>query len=139
MKPLPGPHTELSTNRRELVGQQIDLPGRYPIITDGQSHDLDCKAKMETCGKSQDQADSDADDEITAMLDRVRASVRKRIKGDGRNTEDWKYTVMIAVHHKGQATDFWFGDAPDIAIVDKNLPENMHKPINGQQVRIEKR
>lgn len=31
------------------------------------------------------------------------------------------------IHHKGQATDFWIGDRPDVERVDRSLEEHLKK------------
>lgn len=139
MKQLEG-QTTPSTQHTELVCQQIDLPGRFPIFTDGQMHDLDKNAKLQNALSSQDAMDSSTERAIKAMVERVVKAARKKLKEDGLNPLDWKYTVMIAVHHKGQATDFWFGDGPEKEVkVDQNLPENLRKPVEAQRLKIEKR
>jgi hypothetical protein len=139
MKQLPSPTTP-STQQRELACQQIDLPGRFPIMTNGQSHDLDKGAKVMTSFLSQESEDIRIEREIIDMVRRTLKATRRKIQEDGRNANDWKYDVMIAVHHKGQVTDFWFGDGPDKEVkIDQNLPEHIRKPIGGQRVKIEKR
>lgn len=139
MKQLEGPTTP-STQQRELACQQIDLPGRFPIFTDGQSHNLDKNTLFQTALNSQELQDHLDEREIAAMVRRVLTEARQKMKSDGRNPIDWKYTVMIAVHHKGQATDFWFGDGPEKEVkVDQNLSENLRKPVEAQRVKIEKR
>ena len=143
MKQLPSPDQhELtvgnvpSTEQREIIGNQVDLPGRFPILTDGIMHDL--INELDYLLGAQDSIDAR---NIGPLVDRIKSFVRasrEKLKKDGRNLRDWKYTVVMAVHHKGQATDFWLGDRPDVEKVDKSLDKHMRKPVTAERVQITK-
>jgi len=143
MKELPSPEQALtvgglpSEDRREVIGGQVHLPGRYPIITDGVQRDLTPGGNLKNVCISQDQMDAELRDEVTAMVNRIVKEARRQLKMQGRNLDDWKATVTIAVHHKGQATEFWFGDAPDRKKVDKSLPENLTVKDYGRSITVE--
>ena len=142
-KALPAPSDDLipstdrspSIDRREVIGNAISLPGRFPIFTDGDMHDL----MVEYGFMNQDVEDERELDQIASRFARFLEETREQLKRDGRNANDWKYTVMIAVHHKGQATDFWIGDRPDVERVDRSLEEKKKKPEIGERVKVTKR
>ena len=124
----------LSIDRREVIGNTVSLPGRFPIFTDGNMNEL----MAEYAFLDQDVEDERELDQIAMRFARFLKETRKQLKRDGRNLNDWKYTVMLAVHHKGQATDFWIGDRPDVARVDQSLEEHLKKPENAERVKITK-
>lgn len=73
-----------------------------------------------------------------ASVWRLLKHARTKLEAEGRNLNDCMVTVTIAVHHKGQATDFWVGDSPDRKRVDKSLPEHLNRPEGGQRIEVKR-
>lgn len=128
------PTQALQETQKEVIGGQVDLPGRFPILTDGVQFNL-----AEDFYLNPHHKDGENLRAVEAMVRRMIDHARKTLAADGRNLEDCRVTVTMAVHHKGQATDFWIGDAPDRKQVDKMLTENLNKPQNGQYVEVRRR
>ncbi len=141
-KALPSPSADITTSddhalsidRREVIGNTVSLPGRFPIFTDGDMNDL----TVEYAFMDQEHDDARTLNGIASRFARLLQETRKQLKKDGRKPRDWKYTVMIAVHHKGQATDFWIGDRPDVERVDQSLEVHLKKPAIGERLKLSK-
>ena len=137
MDELPTPSNELVTSHTEVIGGQVDLPGRFPIFTDGLMFRL-LKHGIEEIYKQQCDLDAYHLADLKQMVERMITHTRKTLKADGQMLEDWNVTVTVAVHHKGQATEFWLGDAPNRKIVDKSLPENLSRPEGAQKIEVKR-
>lgn len=121
------------TQSREIIGCSVSLPGRFDILTDGVQFPLNQDPEM-----FQAQRDREHADKIDSMIRRMVSHARRTLDAEGRNLNDCMVTVTVAVHHKGQATDFWVGDSPDRKKVDKSLPEHLTKPDGGKRIEVKR-
>lgn len=122
-----------STESREIIGGAVSLPGRFAILTDGVQFPLVEDFYLDPHCKDAERIRS-----AESMVRRMMGHACKRLEEEGRNLNDCMVTVTVAVHHKGQATDFWVGDSPDRKKVDKSLPEHLTKPDGGKRIEVKR-
>ncbi len=122
-----------AVQQREIIGGSVSLPGRFDILTGSVQFPLNQDPEM-----FQDQRDDEHEAKAVATIMRLMEHARAQLMEQGRNLNDCMVTVMVAIHHKGQATDFWFGDAPDRKKVDKSLPEHLTKPEGGNRIEVKR-
>lgn len=125
------PLDRLVEGQKDVVGVRVDLPGRLSIYTDGVQFPLAIDNRQ-----AQQQHDAQNLNRVHTMTDRLMRRVREQLENDGRRVQDWNVTVTVAVHHKGQATEFWIGDAPERKPTDKNLPEHLCRPHNETRIDV---
>ena len=121
------------TQSREIIGGAVSLPGRFDILTDGVQFPLNQDPQM-----FQSQKDAEHLRKVEPMVRRLMDHAHRVLDSQGRNLNDCMVTVTVAVHHKGQATDFWVGDSPDRKKVDKSLPEHLTKPDGGKRIEVKR-
>lgn len=121
----------LQETHKEVIGGQVALPGRFPVMTDGVQFPLADPVHMFRFAK-----DVEQQQQVLAMVRRMIDHARTKLEADGRTLEDWRVTVTIAVHHKGEVSNFWFGDAPERQRISQALPEYLKIPQGSQEVKV---